>query len=162
MGKTAGLGTGIVANDLTIAQQPPLVDEQALHAHGTAGVDFIGADAHLCPETESEAIAESGAAIPEHIGRIHPVHKRQGVIAIGGDDHISMSGPITVDMIDGLGHIGRHLDGNNQVQIFGRPIPSTAWATSIKDRARSHPRISTPFPSRAVFRRGNSAGAAFS
>ena len=65
--KCPGIGTGVVGDDLAGAEKFPFVDKQTFETDGTAGVDFVGADADFGAEAIAEAIAEARAAIPEDV-----------------------------------------------------------------------------------------------
>jgi hypothetical protein len=106
MGKGFVIGLTVIGNDMTPTLHPPLVDDQTLQAYRTTGVDFVGADTHFGPETETKSIGKTAAAIQKNIGRINQVHESDRPLIIIGNDHIGVAGTISIDMIDSGCHIG--------------------------------------------------------
>jgi hypothetical protein len=62
VGERSALIAAVIGHHLAVAHQAPLVDQQPFHAHGTPGVNLVGADAHLGAQAEAESIAEAAAA----------------------------------------------------------------------------------------------------
>jgi len=54
---------------LTVATNQPLIRGDFFEGHGSAGVQFLCADANLCAEAELTAISEAGGGIGSHRAR---------------------------------------------------------------------------------------------
>ena len=113
------VGTGIVGDDLAGAEELPFIDEQALEAYGSAGVDFVGADADFGAEVVTEAVIKTCAAIPEDTPRIDKGHKPFSLFLIRRNDRVSMSRAKAVDVLNRLFQAVNDFYREDSVQILG-------------------------------------------
>ena len=74
-------------------------------------MQLIGAYAYLGAEAVSEAVGETGRAIPEYICRIYGVHKSRGALFAVGYYTIGMLGAVFVYMVYSLCNGGYNFNG---------------------------------------------------
>ena len=118
-----GVGEGsvspaVLSSRVVRAPDLPLSSQQSLNPHGAPGVDAPGGDADLGAETEAETVSEPGARVVENTGRVHSGQESLCVVLILGDDDVCMAGPVAVDVLDGLLHVGHDLHCARQASIF--------------------------------------------
>ena len=76
-----------------------LIAAQLLQAHGAAGVEFLGGDAHLTAKAELSAVGEAGGAVDVDGGTVH-CRREEGSVGVSpGQDGFAVAG--------GVNQIGR-------------------------------------------------------
>ena len=61
------LSAGVVAYDVSVAEEFVLVGEEAFEAYGASGVDFGGGDAYFGAEAVAEAVEIGRASCRERV-----------------------------------------------------------------------------------------------
>jgi hypothetical protein len=97
----AGWCRGSVA-DLAGADADPFIGGEFFEAHGTAGADFVGADADFGAHAELATVGEAGGGIPIDGGGIDFGEELAGGDSVAGDDAVGVSGAVVIDVFDGL------------------------------------------------------------
>ena len=124
------LSPGVLSSRVVRAANFPLGGEQSLHPHWTPGVNTTSGDPHLGPQTKAETIREPGAGVVENTGRVHTSQEGVSVVLVLGDDDVRVAGPVPVDVVDGLLHVGDDLHGAGQASIFLGKLLSSLWTKS--------------------------------
>ena len=105
--------------DLTVAADDVLVAAQLAEAHGAAGVELLGGDAHLAAEAELAAIGEAGGAVDVDGSAVHGSRK-EGRVGVGpGQDGFAVAGGVGRDVGDGLLHAVHDLHREDVVKELG-------------------------------------------
>src|SRR3954453_21688245 len=87
---------------LSISMDHVLVTRQFFQPAGTAGVEFIGADANLSAEAELAPVIESCAGVDHHGGTINTRRKLAGRLIVARHNRIGMFRSIAVDVLNGF------------------------------------------------------------
>jgi hypothetical protein len=85
-------------------------------------MQFLRADADFGTHTELEPVGKTGAGIHIDASRIHALLELARVFVISGHDAFAVFGAISGNMLQRLVQIPHHLDGKDQVVIFGSPV----------------------------------------
>jgi len=102
--------------DLAVAGDDVFVAGQLLQAHGAAGVELLGGDAHLTAQAELPAVGEAGGGVDVHGGAVHQAGEEVRVGAGLGDDGLAVAGGVAVDVVDGLLHAADDVNGEDVIQ----------------------------------------------
>src|SRR5579871_2018462 len=94
IGVFPGVFAGVLEADLAAAADDSLIGRQFGEPDGTAGVQFLRADAHLRAQPELVAIGESGGGVDENAGRIHLTRKALRRVVVAGNDGLGVAGAI--------------------------------------------------------------------
>ena len=108
--------------DLARADAEPLVGGQFFEAHGTAGANFVGADADFGAHTEFATIGESGGGIPVNGGGIDFSEEQVCGVGVAGDDAIGVGGAVVIDMGDGRVDVRNDLEIQYEVVVLGEIV----------------------------------------
>ena len=95
-----------------------LIAAQLLQAHGAAGVEFLGGDAHLTAKAELSAVGKAGAGV--HVDRraVHGRREEGSVSLVLGQDGFAVAGGVLGDVANGFLHTVHDLDGQNVVCLL--------------------------------------------
>src|SRR5690606_13473459 len=85
---------------LPAAVDDVLVRCQFPQAAGAAGVEAVGADADLGPQTELAPVVEAGAGVDDHRGGVDRGREPPGRVQIAGDDRVGVVRAVGVNVPD--------------------------------------------------------------
>ena len=128
---------------------------ELLDADRPARMEAAGGDADLGAEAELAAVGELGRGVVQHDRRIDLAQEFLGRRLVLGDDRVGVVRAVALDVRDGGVDAVDHLDGDDGVEIFGRPVLLAAPASRARSAARtaSSPRTSQPASSSIVDQR---------
>ena len=112
------LSAGVVAYDVSVAEEFVLVGEEAFEAYGASGVDFGGGDAYFGAEAVAEAVGEAGACVLVDVGAVDQGHEFLGCFCVLGEDAVGVVGAVGIDVIDGFIDTAYDLQGDDEVDVF--------------------------------------------
>src|SRR5258708_28891122 len=116
------LALAVARHGLTLAEQLVLVNCEAFEAHGTARVQFSGADSDFRAQAVTEAVGESRGGVLKNIGRVDELHESRRDIMALRHDGFRMARAVAVDVLDCFVDSIHNFDGNNEVGILLLPI----------------------------------------
>jgi hypothetical protein len=99
-----------------------------LKAHGTPGMQALGADSYLGAQSELPPVSEAGAGIDVHRCRVDLIHKAHSPAIILGDDSIRMLSAVLIDVIQSFVQAVHHFDRQHQRQKLGVKVALTRRA----------------------------------
>src|ERR1035438_9906735 len=81
-----GVFPAVRRHDLAAAPEQVFVRDEAVEAHGAAGMDTARRDPDLRSEAVAEAVGEARGGVVEDAGRVHAAQERLGGGRVRGDD----------------------------------------------------------------------------
>ena len=108
-GTAAGLAGAV--DDIFVAAQLG-------QAHGAAGMQLLGADAHFAPQAKLSAIGKAGGGVDIHGGAVHTGDKAVCGGIVRRDDGLTVVGGMAGNVGNGSIHIIHHGNGQDVVQKF--------------------------------------------
>ena len=114
--------TALLGPDLALALHDPLGGGQLGQAHGAAGVQLLGGNAHLGAQAQLAAVGEAGGGVHDHRGRIDLGDEALGVGEVVGQDRLGVPGGPGADVLDGVVQAVHHGHRQVQVHVFGGPV----------------------------------------
>ena len=105
------LSAGVVAYDVSVAEEFVLVGEEAFEAYGASGVDFGGGDAYFGAEAVAEAVGEAGGGVLIDAGGVHQGHEAAGGFFIFRNNTVGVVGAVGIDVADGFVCTAYQFDG---------------------------------------------------
>ena len=98
------------------------VAAQLGQAHGAAGMQFLGADAHFAPQAKLSAIGKAGGGVDIHGGAVHTGGKAVCGSIVRRDDGLTVVGGMAGNVGNGSVYIIHHGNGQDVVQKFSVKI----------------------------------------
>ena len=92
----------MLRSDVAVAIANPFVGGEFFQPHGTACVEFLGADGDFCAQAELAAIVEAGRGVNEYGRRTEGIDKTVGVLPVVGEDAFGVFGGVGLDEGDGF------------------------------------------------------------
>ena len=108
---------------LSVALDQVFVCRQLTQRHRAAGVEFLGADADLGPETELGTVGECRRDIDIYACRIYVLHVEVRGLGVLGDDGLAVFRRITGDMLHSLTYGIYRPDRHLVVEELGAEAP---------------------------------------
>ena len=114
---------GGAAAGLAVAVDDVFVGTQLRQPHGAAGVELLGADAHLTPQTELSAVGEPGGGVHIHRRAVHAGGKAVRRNGVRRHNTFAVMGGMAGNVADGFVHIVHHGHRKDVPQKFGVKVP---------------------------------------
>ena len=108
----------VTLSNLTIPADDVLEGADLFETKRSAGVEFLGRDAHLAALSELAAVGEAGRSIDVYCRRIHKRCEEFCGGFIFGYDAVRMSGGMRIDVFDGILNAVDDLDAHNVIEKF--------------------------------------------
>src|SRR5699024_6246773 len=105
--------------DLAVAPDDVLVGAQLGQAHGAAGVQLLGGDAHLAPQAELAPVGEAGGAVDVDRRAVHRCGEPLDVACRLAEDGVAVAGGVGGDVLHRVLHAVHHPHRQDVVEELG-------------------------------------------